>query len=48
VTGRGSPLVGCPRLIMTPHLSASTAENLTRIAERIVELVGELAAGKRS
>jgi D-3-phosphoglycerate dehydrogenase len=42
----GSPLVGCPRLIMLPHLGASTAENLTRIALRIVELVGELAAGK--
>jgi D-3-phosphoglycerate dehydrogenase len=42
----GSPLVGCPRLIMTPHLGASTGENLTRIALRIAELVGELAAGK--
>ena len=42
----GSPLVGCPRLIMTPHLGASTHENLTRIAQRIVELVGELAAGR--
>jgi D-3-phosphoglycerate dehydrogenase len=42
----GSPLVGCPRLVMTPHLGASTDENLTRIAVRIGELVGELAAGK--
>ncbi len=42
----GSPLIGAPNLVLTPHLGASTKENMVRIAAKVVELVGQLAEGK--
>jgi D-3-phosphoglycerate dehydrogenase len=33
----GSPLLSAPRVILTPHLGASTAENLLRLGDCIVE-----------
>jgi D-3-phosphoglycerate dehydrogenase len=33
----GSPLVSAPRTVLTPHLGASTAENLLRLGDCIVE-----------
>ena len=32
----GSPLLSAPRVILTPHLGASTAENLARLGDAIV------------
>lgn len=36
-----SPLVSAPNVVMTPHIGASTKENLLRIGDIIVELIGE-------
>jgi D-3-phosphoglycerate dehydrogenase len=36
-----SPLVGAPNVTMTPHIGASTKENLLRIGEIIDQLIGE-------
>jgi D-3-phosphoglycerate dehydrogenase / 2-oxoglutarate reductase len=33
----GSPLLGAPRVLLTPHLGASTEENLLRLGDCIVE-----------
>ncbi len=33
----GSPLLECPRVILTPHLGASTEENLMRLGDCIVD-----------
>ncbi len=33
----GSPLLSAPRVLLTPHLGASTAENLLRLGDCIVE-----------
>jgi D-3-phosphoglycerate dehydrogenase len=33
----GSPLLSAPRVLLTPHLGASTAENLLRLGDSIVE-----------
>jgi phosphoglycerate dehydrogenase-like enzyme len=32
----GSPLLGAPNVLMTPHLGASTEENLLRLGDSIV------------
>jgi len=39
-----SPLIDAPNMLMTPHIGASTAENLGRIGDRIVELVAKFVA----
>jgi D-3-phosphoglycerate dehydrogenase len=36
-----SPLMGAPNVLMTPHIGASTNENLLRIGDIIDELIGE-------
>jgi len=36
-----SPLIGAPNVILTPHIGASTKENLLRIGEVIDRLIGE-------
>ncbi len=41
-----SPLVDAPNVIMSPHIGASTKENLLRIGEIIVQLIGEYANKK--
>jgi phosphoglycerate dehydrogenase-like enzyme len=33
----GSPLLSAPRVVLTPHLGASTEENLLRLGDCIVE-----------
>ncbi len=39
----GSPLLSAPRVVLTPHLGASTAENLTRLGDCIEERVKKYA-----
>lgn len=36
-----SPLINAPNVVMTPHIGASTRENLLRIGEIIDQLIGE-------
>lgn len=40
---KDSPLVGAPNVVLAPHIGGSTAENMDRIADIAVELVGDLA-----
>ncbi len=40
---KDSPLIDAPNVLMTPHLGASTKENLLRIGDIIVRIVGEYA-----
>lgn len=42
----GSPLLHAPNVIMTPHLGASTAENLLRIADEVVQLIDKFSKGE--
>ena len=39
----GSPLLTAPRVLLTPHLGASTAENLLRLGDSIVTRVAKYA-----
>ena len=39
----GSPLLTAPHAILTPHLGASTEENLARLGDSIVERVRKYA-----
>ena len=39
----GSPLLSAPRVILTPHLGASTAENLLRLGDSIVARLAKYA-----
>ena len=39
-----SPLIDAPNMLMTPHIGASTAENLGRIGDQIVALVAKFVA----
>lgn len=41
-----SPILSAPNVVLTPHLGASTAENMDRIADEAVALVEAFAAGK--
>jgi len=41
-----SPLADAPNVIMTPHIGASTKENLLRIGEIIDKLIGEYTSSK--
>jgi D-3-phosphoglycerate dehydrogenase len=41
-----TPLLDAPNVLMTPHLGASTRENLLRIGDVIVELIGAYVASK--
>ena len=40
---QGSPLLAAPRVILTPHLGASTAENLLRLGDSIVARLAKYA-----
>jgi D-3-phosphoglycerate dehydrogenase len=42
----GSPLLGAPNVLLAPHLGASTAENLIRLGDCIVDRVQAYAAKK--
>ncbi|HNW58198.1 MAG TPA: NAD(P)-dependent oxidoreductase [bacterium] len=42
----GSPLLTASHVIMTPHLGASTAENLLRIADEVVLLIEQYSRGE--
>jgi D-3-phosphoglycerate dehydrogenase len=44
----GSPLIGLDNVLLTPHLGASTGENLQRIGILVEELVGQLSRGELS
>jgi len=41
-----SPLLTAPNVLLTPHIGASTKENLLRIGDVIVELVDDFVSGK--
>jgi D-3-phosphoglycerate dehydrogenase len=43
---KDNPLVGDPRIIITPHLGASTAEAQERVAVDVAEQIVEVLAGK--
>jgi len=45
---QGSPLIGLNNVLLTPHLGASTGENLGRIGQLVEQLVGELSRGELS
>ena len=42
------PLIGLDNILLTPHLGASTSENLQRIGQLVEKLVGELSRGELS
>jgi D-3-phosphoglycerate dehydrogenase len=42
-----SPLLKAPRVIMTPHIGASSKENLLRIGDIVVQQIGAYAAAKK-
>jgi D-3-phosphoglycerate dehydrogenase len=42
----GSPLLSAPHCVLTPHLGASTGENMERIKNQVVRLISELAEGR--
>jgi D-3-phosphoglycerate dehydrogenase len=42
----GSPLLSAPNVVLTPHLGASTSENLLRIADEVVSLIDKYAKGE--
>jgi len=42
----GSPLLDCDNVLLTPHLGASTEENMARIGEIIEQQIGDFVAGK--
>ena len=39
-----SPLLSAPNVLLTPHIGASSKENLLRIGDEVVKLLGELTA----
>lgn len=41
-----SPLIGCPNTILTPHIGASSNENLLRIGDIIVEKIKQFVTKK--
>ncbi|MBN2354838.1 hydroxyacid dehydrogenase [candidate division KSB1 bacterium] len=41
-----SPLLTAPNVIMTPHIGASSKENLLRIGDQVVELIGKFVKGE--
>ncbi len=41
-----SPLLKAPKILVTPHLSSSTDENMTRIGVIAEQLISDFAAGK--
>jgi (S)-sulfolactate dehydrogenase len=43
----GSPLAGCPKLILTPHIAGVTAESNERVSSLIAERVLEMLAARR-
>jgi len=43
----GSPLAGCPNLILTPHIAGVTRESNARVSALIAEQVAAFLAGNR-
>lgn len=41
----GSPLLDAPNVLLTPHIGASTKENLLRIGDTVVELIRDYVNG---
>jgi D-3-phosphoglycerate dehydrogenase len=41
-----SPILGAPNVYMTPHIGASSKENLGRIGDEVVKLLEEYTAGR--
>jgi phosphoglycerate dehydrogenase-like enzyme len=39
------PILGAPNVVMTPHLGASSKENLLRIGEEVISIIEETKAG---
>jgi D-3-phosphoglycerate dehydrogenase len=42
----GSPLLACDNVLLTPHLGAQTYENMDRIGDIVVDLIGKFAKGE--
>lgn len=42
------PLLKAPNVVMTPHLGASSMENLGRIGDEVVQIIGEFTKGDAS
>lgn len=42
----GSPLLGAPRTVLTPHLGASTAEAQVRVSVEVAQQIVEVLAGR--
>jgi D-3-phosphoglycerate dehydrogenase len=43
-----SPLLSAPRVIMTPHIGASSKENLLRIGDIVVDKIREFAQQQKA
>ena len=41
-----SPLINAPNVLMTPHIGASSTENMQRIGEIIEKLIGDYVENK--
>ncbi len=42
---QGSPFLDCENVLLTPHLGAQTVENMDRIGDTVVELIGQFVKG---
>ncbi|HEX2389801.1 MAG TPA: NAD(P)-dependent oxidoreductase, partial [Casimicrobiaceae bacterium] len=44
--GLGSPLAGCPRLVLTPHIAGVTRESNARVSSLVAARVSEALAAR--